>query len=86
MKTSIPMLLAAALCGCASQKQALRTPAERALAINTCPQPGAAAQTQAALAGEAPPPVDIPTDETAAFGPTRVIWVHPPERALNRCR
>jgi hypothetical protein len=85
MKTSIPMLLAAALCGCASQKQALRTPAERALAINTCSQAGAAEQTQAALAGQAPP-VDIPSDETAAFGPTRVIWVHPPERVLNRCR
>jgi hypothetical protein len=24
--------------------------------------------------------------ETQAFGPTQVIWVHPPERVLNRCR
>jgi hypothetical protein len=87
MKASVLILFAVALCGCATQKQVLRTPAERVLAYNTCPEPGAAAQTQAVPAGPVPSLVDpASAAETQAFGPTQVIWVHPPERVLNRCR
>ncbi len=30
--------------------------------------------------------VRISSVETLAFGPTRIIWVHPPDELLNRCR
>jgi hypothetical protein len=86
MRGSIPVLLVIALSGCVARDQGLRKPADRTLARNVCPQPGAAQQAQAALAGRARFAERISSDETRAFGPTRIIWVHPPDESLTRCR
>jgi hypothetical protein len=74
-----------ALSGCAAQDQTLRKPADRTLAAHyACPPPGAAERNQAALDGSRY--VDlISSNETQAFGPTRIIWVHPPDEVLNAC-
>jgi hypothetical protein len=86
MKGSIPVLLVIVLSGCAAQDQGLRKAADRTLASNSCPQPGGPEQAQAALAG---PPVRfsdlISSNETEAYGPTHIIWVHPPDQVLKRC-
>ncbi len=86
MRGSIPILLVIALSGCAAQRQGRSKPADRTLAHNVCPQPGAAEQAQAALAGRSRFVDLISSDETLAFGPTRIIWVHPSDELLNRCR
>jgi hypothetical protein len=87
MRGSISALLVIALSGCAAaQVQGLRKPADRTLAHNVCPQPGAAEQAQAEL-GRRTRFIDlISSSETEAFGPTRIIWLHPPDEVLNRCR
>jgi hypothetical protein len=87
MRGSIPALLVIALSGCAADRgQGLRKPADRTLAHNVCPQPGAAEQAQAGLARRARFLDLISSNETLAFGPTRIIWLHPPDELLNRCR
>jgi hypothetical protein len=88
MRGSIPVLLVIVLSGCAAQDQGLRrlAPADRTMASNVCPQPGGPEQAQAALMG---PPVRfsdlISANETQAYGPTRVVWVNPPDELLKRC-
>ena len=86
MRGSIPVLLVIAVSGCAAQDQRLRKPADRTLAHNVCTQPGAAEQAQAALAGPSRFVDLISSNETLAFGTTRIIWVHPPDELVNRCR
>ncbi len=87
MRGSIPALLVIALSGCAAaQGQGLRKPADRTLAHNLCPQPGTAEQAQAALARGTRFVDLISSNETLAFGPTRIIWLHPPDDSLDRCR
>ena len=86
MRGSIPVLLVIAVSGCAVQDQRLRKPADRTLAHNVCTQPGAAEQVEAALAGPSRFVDLISSNETLAFGPTRIIWVHPPDELVNRCR
>jgi hypothetical protein len=80
------VLLVIAVAGCAAQDQGLRKPADRTLAQTVCPQPGGAEQAKAAFAGPTRLADLISSDETLAFGPTRIIWVHPPDEVLNRCR
>ena len=86
MRGSIPVLLVIVLSGCAAQDQGLRKPADRTLASNVCPQPGGPEQAQAALEGPARFSDLISSNETQAYGPTHIIWVHPPDELLKRCR
>ena len=74
------------LSGCAAQDQGLRKPADRTLADNVCPQPGGPEQAQAALGGAVRFADLISSDETLGYGPTRIVWVHPPDEVLKRCR
>lgn len=86
MRGSIPVLLVIVLSGCAAQDQGLRKHADRTLANDVCPQPGGPEQAQAALGGPLQLADLISSDETLAYGPTRIYWVHPPDRALKPCR
>jgi hypothetical protein len=87
MRGFIPVLLVILLSGCAAQDQGLRRPADRTLANNVCPQPGGPEQAQAALDGPSRRFSDlISSNETEAYGPTTIVWVHPPDELLNRCR
>lgn len=86
MRGPIPALLAIALSACAATDQVQRKPAGQALAQSTCPQPGSAEYAQAALAARSHLADLISSDELRAFGPTRIIWVHPPDGVVNRCR
>lgn len=76
------------LCACASTGTGqLRTPEDRTLAARTCPPPGSPEQNQATLAAWPTRFVDaVAANETLAYGPTRIIWVHPPDPVLARCR
>ena len=86
MRGSIPVLVVLVLSGCAAKDQALRKPADRTLASNVCPQPGGPEQAQAALAGGSVRFSDlISANETQAYGPTRIVWVNPPNELLKRC-
>ncbi|GAC1543009.1 MAG: hypothetical protein NVS2B9_10120 [Myxococcales bacterium] len=87
MRAFLPVLLSIALSGCAgaSRDPGLRKTAERAPAQTACPPPGAADHNQATIAGPSRLVDSITANETRAFGPVQIIWVHPPEEMLERC-
>src|SRR5258708_12885734 len=85
MRGSIPILLVIALSGCAAQRQGRSKPADRTLAHNVCPQPGAAEQAQAALAVRSRFVALISSDETLAFGPPPTTPTPPSTASSNPC-
>jgi hypothetical protein len=86
MRGPVPVLLVIALCGCAAQDRGLHKPADRTRAQTVCPQPGGPEQAKAAFAGLTRFSDMVSSNETLAFGPTRIIWMHPPDEVLERCR